>query len=533
MSRQAGVLIPLFSLRTPAAWGVGEIPDLVPFARWAARSGFSVVQVLPVNEVSRGQDSPYGALSAFALDPVYLALEAMEDFAAGGGREALSAEDQALLERLQAAPRLHWQPVRQLKERALSLAFRAFLDREWTRRTRRAQALQDFARQHAWLEDYALFAALHDDRFGGASWTEWPEPLRRRDPAALGQARVELRERVLYREWLQWQADLQWHEARRAVAAAGVALMGDLPFMVAGDSADVWSRLFDFRLDARAGAPPDAFSATGQDWGLPVYRWDEMERNGHAWIAARGWRAAELYDLYRVDHVVGFYRSYFFPDDGGPPGFVPSSEPEQIENGERVMALLAQGARVVAEDLGVVPDFVRASLTRLGIPGYRVLRWEKDGPAFRDPARWPALSVSTTGTHDTDSLADWYEGLPPEERRAFLEIPGLSALRERAPERFDEGVRDAVLELVYASGSDLVLLPFQDALGARERVNIPGTVSSDNWSYRMPVGVPALSLDLAAAERLRALALRAGRTVPPAEAVPPAGAGRPASGGSR
>ncbi len=530
MSRQAGVLIPLFSIRAPAAWGLGEIPDLVPFARWAARSGFSVVQVLPVNEVSRGQDSPYGALSAFALDPVYLALDAMEDFGAAGGREALSAGDQALLERLQAVPRVNWQAARRLKDRALELAFGAFLEREWVRRTRRAEALQAFVLEHGWLEDYALFAALHDDRFGGASWLEWPEPLRRRDPAALAAAAVELRQRLLYRQWLQWQADLQWREARRAVAGLGVSLMGDLPFMVAGDSADVWSRPFDFRLDARAGVPPDAFSATGQDWGLPVYRWDEMERNGHAWIAARGRRAAELYDLYRVDHVVGFYRSYFFPDDGGPPGFVPALEPEQIRNGERVMALFSQGARVVAEDLGVVPDFVRASLTRLGIPGYRVLRWEKDGPVFRDPARWPALSLATTGTHDTDSLADWYEGLGSHERRAFLALPGLESLRERAPERFDDGVRDAVLGLVCAAGSDLVVLPFQDALGARERINLPATVSPDNWSYRMPLEVQAMSLDLALSERLRALALRAGRAVPPAAGGPAPHAGAPAPG---
>ena len=523
MPRQAGVLIPLFSIRSPTAWGLGEIPDLVPFARWAAGAGFSAVQVLPVNEVSRGQDSPYGALSAFALDPIYLALDAMEDFAAAGGREALSPEDQALLGGLQAAPRVHWHPVRQLKERALGLAFRAFLEKEWSRRTRRAEALTAFARGHDWLEDYALFATLHDDRFGGAAWTGWPEPLRRRDPAAMGAARVELRERILYREWLQWEADCQWHQARRAMAAAGVALMGDLPFMVAGDSADVWARASDFRLDARAGAPPDAFSATGQDWGLPVYDWEEMERNGHAWIAARGRRAGELYDLYRVDHVVGFYRSFYFPGDGGPPGFAPEEEPDQLRNGERVMTLFQQGGRVIAEDLGVIPDFVRASLTRLGIPGYRVLRWEKDGPEFRDPARWPALSVATSGTHDTDSLADWYEGLPPEERRAFLAIPGLAALREQAPERFDEEVRDAVLELVYASGSDLVLLPFQDALGARERVNIPGTVSSDNWSYRMPQELPALLMDLSAASRLRALAARTGRAAPAAGA---AGGGR-------
>jgi len=515
MARQAGILIPLFSLRTPSGWGAGEIPDLVPFARWAASAGFSVLQILPVNETSRGQNSPYAALSAFSIDPVYLALDAMEDFAAAGSADALTREDRLALEGLRASPAVGWDGVRGLKSRALELAFGSFLEREWKRQSERARALEGWRRQHAaWLDDYALFVAIHDDRHGGRSWVEWEAPLRLRHPAALAATRAALSERILFRVWLQWQADLQWHAARRGARAAGVELMGDFPFMVAIDSADVWSRPGDFRLDARAGVPPDAFSETGQDWGLPVYRWDVMRENGFQWIRERARRGAELYDLYRVDHVVGFYRSYYLPGDGGPPGFVPAAEPDQIRNGEAVMSVLSAGARVVAEDLGVVPDFVRQSLQRLGIPGYRVLRWEKDDDVFRDPAKWPAVSVATTGTHDTDALADWYDGLDDDERDALLQIPGLVSLRAAGPERFDAAVRDALLELVYRSGSDLVLLPFQDAMGNRERVNVPGTVNRENWSYRIPVEVACLAADRAVRERLRALAAKSGRLSP-------------------
>ena len=510
--RESGVLVPLFSIRSASGWGLGEIPDLVPFARWAVSAGFSLVQVLPVNEAARGQNSPYTAISAFAIDPVYLALDASEDFLAAGGPDALTAADRALLAELRASPAVRWREIRALKERACEIAFRSFLDREWHANTSRAAALRAYRRQHAsWLSDYAFFVALHDDVHGGRSWQEWPEPLAHRDPEALAEARAALTERILYRCWLQWILDEQWHEARRAVVAAGADLMGDLPFMVATDSADVWARPGDFRLDARAGVPPDAFSDTGQDWGLPVYRWDEMARNGYAWITARARRSAELYGAYRVDHVVGFYRSYYRPDDGGPPAFVPVGEPEQLANGERVMAAFSQGARVIAEDLGVVPDFVRASLARLRIPGYRVLRWEKDAAVFRDPAAWPAVSLATTGTHDTDSLADWFDALPADERTALLALPGLAPLSERKPLAFDAGVRDALLELVSASGSDLLLLPFQDALGARERVNVPGTVNEENWSYRIPSLLPALLDDQRAAERLSALARRTGR----------------------
>jgi 4-alpha-glucanotransferase len=517
--RQAGVLVPLFSIRSPSGWGLGEIPDLVPFARWASRAGFSLVQVLPVTEAARGQNSPYAALSAFAIDPVYLALDHTEDFVAAGGHEALSPRDRSLLASLRTSPAVRWHEIRELKERATTLAFRSFLRREWERRTPRARELAAYREQHAsWLADYALFVALHDDVHGGRSWTDWPEPVRSRAPAALEAARAELSERILYRSWLQWQLDLQWHEARHAVNGAGAELMGDLPFMVATDSADVWSRPLDFRLDARAGVPPDAFSAEGQDWGLPVYRWDVMTREGLPWISERARRYAELYGAYRVDHVVGFYRSYYRPNDGGPPAFVPETEPEQVANGERVLAAFSRGARVIAEDLGVVPDFVRASLDRIRIPGYRVLRWEKDASVFRDPARWPAVSLATTGTHDTDSLADWYEGLEAAERKALLAIPGLAGLAPRAPATYDPDVRDALLELVYASGSDLLLLPFQDAVGARERVNVPGTVNDQNWTYRVPVDVAALLADGATVGRLRALAVRTERSPPPVAA---------------
>ncbi|HET9552505.1 MAG TPA: 4-alpha-glucanotransferase [Anaeromyxobacteraceae bacterium] len=516
MARQAGVLVPLFSLRSAADWGVGEIPDLVPFARWSAAAGFGLVLMLPVNEASRGQHSPYGALSAFAIDPVYAAVDALEDFAAAGGQDALTSDDRRLLDEVRAAPAVRWDAVRALKGRALEAAYAAFVRNEWRQKTQRARELERFAReQAAWLDEYALFTAIHDDLLGGRGWTEWPAELRDRAPGPLADVRARLSDRILFRTWLQWVLDRQWQAARRGANAAGVELAGDIPFMVATDSADVWARRGDFRLDARVGVPPDAFSATGQDWGLPVYRWDVMERGGDAWLAARAGRMADLYGFYRVDHVVGLYRTCFFPNDGAPAAFVPSEEPAQIANGERVLGVLSRRARVIAEDLGVVPPFIRQSLDRLAIPGYRVQRWEREwdapGQPFRDPARWPAVSVATTGTHDTDSLADWYDGLSEADRRELLALPGLRALRERAPAAFDVGVRDALLELVYAAGSDLLLLPFQDAFGHRERVNVPGTVNDQNWTYRLPSRLSALAADLPSRDRLRALAARAGR----------------------
>jgi 4-alpha-glucanotransferase len=239
-----------------------------------------------------------------------------------------------------------------------------------------------------------------------------------------------------------------------------------------------------------------------------------MEAAGHQWLNARADRMADLYGFYRVDHVVGLYRTYCFTD--GPTGtFTPSEEPAQIANGELVLGILSRRARIIAEDLGVVPPFIRASLDKLAIPGYRVQRWERDyhtaGEPFLDPATWPAVSVATTGTHDTDAVADWYESLSDEDRVKLLAIPALAPLRGRASARFDEATRDAILEMLYGAGSDLVLLPFQDCFGHRERINVPGTVTDQNWTYRLPLTISRLAADLAGRDRLRSLATRHAR----------------------
>ncbi|MGC4000146.1 MAG: 4-alpha-glucanotransferase [Anaeromyxobacter sp.] len=469
--------------------------------------------LLPVNEASRGQTSPYGALSAFALDPVYVSPAALEDFRKAGGEDALTADERKRLAAVRAAPQVRWDEVRALKLRAFQIAFDRFEKEEWSKKTARARSLELFARDEAsWLQEYTLFVALHDREFAGRGWLDWPAPLRDRDAAALADARARHSREILFQTWLQWVGEEQWRAARREANGHGVQLGGDLPFMVASDSADVWARREDFRLDARVGVPPDAFSPTGQDWGLPVYRWDKMSAEGYPWIRERARRMADLYDLYRVDHVVGIYRTYHFPNDGGPARFVPDNEPAQLRNGEAVLGICSEGATVVAEDLGVVPDFVRHSLERLRIPGYRVQRWEKDynlpGEPWRDPAKWPAVSVATTGTHDTDSVADWYDALPEHERRSMHQLPQLEALRARDAKTFDTGVRDALLEMIYGAGSDLALVPFQDLLGARERVNVPGTVTDQNWTYRMPMDCAALAADKATRERLLALSVR-------------------------
>jgi 4-alpha-glucanotransferase len=372
------------------------------------------------------------------------------------------------------------------------------------------------------LDDYALFRALHA-HYGERSWVEWPEPVRERAASALESARAALADDIMFRQYVQWVAGDQWSTAR--ARAGAVALFGDLPFMVSADSADVWARQDEFRLDVSVGVPPDAFSETGQDWGLPAYRWDVFAARDFDWLRHRARRNTDLFDGYRVDHLVGFYRTYC-RDRNGTAEFTPPDEPSQQDLGERVLQVLqTPGAEIIAEDLGIVPEFVRTSLARLGVAGYKVLRWERKwdepGQPFVDPADYPSLAVATSGTHDTEPMAVWWEQASSDERDAVLAIPSVRERlapddRSAAHEHSDlsPAVRDALLESLYASGANVLILPIQDVFGWRDRINRPATIGGDNWTWRLPWPVDRLATETQAmtvAHRLQAWSLGHGR----------------------
>ena len=518
--RRAGLLIPLFSCSSSASWGIGDIGDIEPLTAWMAGAGQRILQLLPLNEMAPGQQSPYSAISAMAIDPVYISVPLVAEFAALGGEGALAPEDREALAAVRRSPRVAFQEVRRLKQRALRASFERFLESEWRSGSARDRALQAYVNEQAWwLEDYGLFRALHA-REGERPWMEWPEALQRREPPAIDRARRELADEVLFQQYLQWLAGTQWQQAR--AHAHGVALFGDLPFMVDADSADVWVRQHQFRFDMSVGAPPDAFSASGQDWGMPVYQWSALAAEDYRWLRERARRSADLFDGYRVDHLVGFYRTYGRMKDGGDGCFTPADESAQRTLGETVLSLFrAAGAEIIAEDLGTVPDFVRASLARLGIPGFRVFRWERywhdEGRPFRDPADYPLLSVAASGTHDTEPVAVWWEQATEGERSQVGHLPSaqrVTAGADLTHQPFNPTVRDALLEILFASASELLLLPVQDAFGWRDRINEPATVSDENWTYRLPWLVDTLDTVAEALERkdqLRAWSQRYGR----------------------
>jgi 4-alpha-glucanotransferase len=497
MTRHAGVLAPLFSVPSSHSWGIGELPDIGPLSAWLGDAGFDRLMLLPIGTMDADRTSPYSAASAMAIDPIFIALPAVEDFTHAGGIGMLSDAGRWYLADARSTDRVRYESVRRVKGEALAVAYTEFLRREWEQLTPRAADLAGYiARERWWLEEYALFEALAE-QFRHVTWRDWPAGLRDRDPQALDDARRQHARRVLFHQYAQWIAEGQWQAARATALARGVVIFGDLAFAVDLHSADVWARAGEFLLDVSLGVPPDAFSETGQDWGLPMYRWDIIAAGDYAWIRQRARRMAALFAGFRVDHLVGFYRTYGRPRDADP-FFIPPQEDAQIAQGEQILRIfLESGAAILAEDLGTVPDFVRDSLARLDVAGCKVLRWERDwhapGQPFRDPATYPVRSVALSGTHDTETLAAWWENAPPADRRALVQLPPLRDRRViDEAEPWDDLVRDELLGVLYASGSDELFLPIQDVFGWRDRINVPGTIGESNWTWRLPWPVDRL-----------------------------------------
>jgi 4-alpha-glucanotransferase len=514
-ARHAGVIVPTFALRSAADWGIGELPDLAAMAAWLASAGQASLHTLPLVERAAHERSPYSALSAFALDPTHVALDLVEDFVAVGGRGGLGLADRQAVEVACTLTSIGYEGLRAVKWRALERAFAHFDETELATGSRRARAFAAFQEAEAdWLADYALYRALYEAH-GERGWQAWPEALGRRDPAALTAVRDRLAQRRRFFAYVQWIAHDQLAAARRTAAACGVEIVGDLPFTVAVDSVDVWARRQQFDVGVSIGAPPDEFNADGQDWALPAFRWDVVRDGRHAWLRSRLAHAGRSLDGVRIDHVVGYFRTFVRPA-GEAPHFDPRDEEAQRALGGAALDVLREAAasmRVLVEDLGDIPPFVREAMAERALPGYRVLRWEGDWPAFRDPRDYPSCSIATSGTHDTTALATWWTSeLDDDGRRRLTEVPVFAALRDAGP-AFTPSVHEGLVDGLYAAGSDTALLVVQDVFGTRDRINTPATVGDHNWTYRLPCTVEELAgpRGRERAAWLRAIARRHGR----------------------
>ena len=508
LPRVAGVLIPIFSLRTGDDLGRGEILDLLPMIDFAREMGLGLVQLLPLDEGDPDETSPYSATSIFAVDPVCLSLRGLSV-----GRIFIG-----LARRKVAGPK----PAGRVAVRAAKMPL---LERAWRASPERLQPSAEFKAfeeaNHLWLADYALFRAL-SDRFEWSPWKEWPQPLRDREAAVLDAARRDLAEPIVRHTWFQFLAHRQWLAVRAHAADRHVLLGGDMAFSPALDSAEVWANQHLFDLDRTVGAPPDTFNERGQRWGLPLPRWDLMRGDGFKLWRMRVRRAAAMFDVLRIDHVVGLYRTFSFDADPEHDGqFVPADESAQQAQGEEIIHALQDAAghcELIAEDLGSVPTRVRESLTAMGIAGYKVMQWERVGwetpdERFLKPSEYPELALATTGTHDTEALATWWSEQSEAERHKLAEALGVLDSVSLTGS-LNETALDAIIAALYSSPSRLVVLPIQDLFGWSDQINRPGTVDDANWTWRLPFAIearadlPAISARI---EKLHAIAIRSNR----------------------
>jgi 4-alpha-glucanotransferase len=479
-TRAAGVLLHPTSL--PGPYGIGDFGDAtIALLDWMRDAGLRIWQVLPLNPPGYG-NSPYGCLSSYAGNPLLISLPHEEP--------PPFPDDHVDFER-----------VKELKSALLRQSYARF--RESASDEQRA-ALQAFERDNAWLPEWALFAALKE-RHDGREWTSWPAELAFRDKEAIARVRRELADEIRFHKYVQWLFFTQWAAVRRAADARGIEIMGDVPIYVAWDSADVWANRHLFQLDEHgaptvvAGVPPDYFSATGQRWGNPLYRWDALRDTRYRWWVSRIRAALRFADVIRIDHFRGFAAYWEIPA-GEPTAMHGRWMPGPGESLFNAVRNALGGLPLVAEDLGHITAEVHELRRAIGIPGMRVLQFAFQQPHSPHlPHCYPFETVVYTGTHDNDTARGWYEHASALERANAALYLGLSP---------DDDVAWSLIRAALTSVARTAIVPVQDilALGSEARMNKPGQ-EKDNWSWRLEAG----TLTAGHAERVRRLVEISGR----------------------
>ena len=542
----AGLVAPVFALRGSEDLGIGDTAALEELGIWAASQGLRIVQVLPINE-SGGDNSPYNIISSMALDPVTIATtpSRLPDLTKTEFRRITATHD---LTALRTGP-VNYPAVRALKRSLLATAHARFDDRATAKRRKE---FEDFIEKHRdWLEPYALYRTLIVLNDGTEVTHNWPAGQRTLAEATawlktLSPAkRKEVEALNSFHRYVQWIAYSQWRDVRARLAELDVSIMGDIPVGVSIYSCDVWSEPDEFDLTRSSGAPPELTFQTdpfitqwGQNWGFPLYDWDTMARNDFAWWRRRLRGMFETYDLVRVDHALGFYRIYSFPwrpeenatfldlspdeakvlTDGRLPRFVPFDDDTQEHRdqnrlqGEKLFGLMLEETgefRLVVEDLGTVPPYVRPSLEKMEIPGFKIPQWERhpDGKIILGD-QYQRLSLACYATHDHPPVrafwTEWHEQSLSDNpdtsghaRWEMSELLRFAGRPELLGQPYTPAVHEALLHAVLASNSWLVVPMITDLLGTDHRFNVPGAIGAENWTCRLPGTITELSTEYA------------------------------------
>ena len=478
MNRSAGILMSVTSL--PSKYGIGCFSkEAYEFVDWLAEAGQTYWQILPLGPTSYGgaDDSPYQAFSAFAGNPYMICLEDLieEGVLTQAECDALDFGSGNV-----DYDKLHehrWGLLRKAYERS---------------NISQVPEYQEFLKENNWwLSDYALYMALKS-RFKDAGWTTWPEDIRLRYWYALDYYRRELYFDIEYQQYMQFKFFQQWLKLKDYANKKHIQIVGDIPIYVSPDSSDVWAHPELFQLDenntptAVAGCPPDAFSADGQMWGNPLYRWDYHRQTGYEWWISRLYQSFRLYDAVRIDHFRGF-DEYFSIPYGSKTALTGHWEPGPGMDLFKAVKRKLGDKQFIAEDLGHMTDTVRQLVKDSGFPNMKVLQFGFDANdigASNDylPHNCVPNSVVYTGTHDNETLVGWLEGMSDELKTYFRNY----VLDHHTT---DAELYHTALAVTMATCSRICIVPIQDWLGLDNtgRMNQPSTVKK-NWRWRMAAG---------------------------------------------
>ena len=488
-----GINVPLFSLHTKQTCGIGEFYDLVPLIDWCHELGLDVIQLLPVNDC--GSDpSPYNAISAYAINPIYLSLTYLP----------LVEKHPTLKERLQSLQNLTKTPRVAFHE--VKVHKMAWL-REYISLVcpflRKTQPFMDFVANNGWVESYALFKVIKD-RTEQYMWKTWPREYKNPTPEEYEKLVENNLEEITFYILLQYLCFMQLSEVKKYANGKGVLLKGDIPILISPDSCDVWHDPEIFDTSAAIGAPPDAYNENGQHWGFPLYRWDILRETNFAWWRQRLKTALPLYNIYRVDHIIGFFRLWVIPPNHTPKEghFVPKEEIEWAAQGKELLKMMIDSSSLfpIVEDLGILIPLVRNTLNELSVCGTRVMRWERRGKNNREIIPLNAynpLSMTTVSTHDSETLSLWWR-MRKDEAKLYAKDKGW----DYTPQITTHQLKEILWESHHTSslfhinllGEYLALFPelvwpkLED-----ERINVPGTMQPTNWTYRFRLSLEEIT----------------------------------------
>lgn len=479
-----GICVPLFSLRSQKSCGIGDFGDLLGLIDWCKQVGFDCIQLLPIND--SGEDpSPYYAISSCAIDPIYMNLRDLPD-------SGNLAEELSIFSPLNDLPRLPHLEVRHQKMRWLYRYFEKTFPS-----IKDSKEFQTFHSENPWLVNYCIFKSYKDE-YGGKNWEEWPPEKRIPNIQNANPRSVDLH------RFLQFHAFRQMEKVKRYANEKGIFLKGDLPILLSPDSADVWAYRSQFNLKYVAGAPPDYYNPLGQKWGFPLFDWAEMRKTNFEWWKNRLQIAEKFFHIYRIDHVVGFFRIWAMRPQEKPAlgRYIPSDPQEWKAQGQEILKMMIHASPLLpmAEDLGSIPEIVYETLHQLGICGTKVIRWwrqwEKE-EKYIPIQDYDPISLTTVSTHDSETVALWWKKYPIDATK-YAAYKHWVYENDLAAWQLKEILYDShhsaslfhinLLQEYLALFPKLISSNLED-----ERINVPGTLLPTNWTYRFKPTIEELA----------------------------------------